>query len=333
MSIAPLRSERFRREREDDWKRLERLLGRAEKGAAGLSDEDLIALPVLHRAALSSLSVARATSLDANLVGYLEALCARSYFLVYGTRSRPLEQLAAFFRTGWPAAAKSLWPETLVATLALLLGMVAAFWLVSADPQWFYSFIPSDFADERNPTASTETLREGLYDKAKAEDGLSVFAASLFTHNSQVSLLAFALGFAFGVPTVLLVAYNGCILGAFVALYVSRGLGVDLGGWLLIHGSTELFACVLAGAAGLRIGRAVAFPGALSRLDSAAQAGRSSATMLAGVVVMLFCAGLLEGFGRQLIVSTPIRYAIAGGMLALWLAYFYLPRPAHGPER
>ena len=31
-----------------------------------------------------------------------------------------------------------------------------------------------------------------------------------------------------------------------------------------------------------------------------------------GVVVMLFCAGLLEGIGRQTITSDAVRYAIAG---------------------
>ena len=48
---------------------------------------------------------------------------------------------------------------------------------------------------------------------------------------------------------------------------------------------------------------------------------------MAGVVVMLICAGLLEGFGRQLIQSTAIRYAIGYGILALWLAYFFAFRP------
>ena len=41
-------------------------------------------------------------------------------------------------------------------------------------------------------------------------------------------------------------------------------------------------------------------------------------------VVLL--AGLLEGFGRQLIVEDWARYTIAGILLAFWCAYFYLPR-------
>ena len=45
-----------------------------------------------------------------------------------------------------------------------------------------------------------------------------------------------------------------------------------------------------------------------------------------GVVAMLCVAGLLEGFGRQLILADYARYTIAAGMLALWLAFYYAPR-------
>ncbi len=48
---------------------------------------------------------------------------------------------------------------------------------------------------------------------------------------------------------------------------------------------------------------------------------------MTGVIVMLICAGLLEGFARQLIQSTEMRYAIGYGVLTLWLAYFFAFRP------
>jgi fructose-1-phosphate kinase PfkB-like protein len=47
---------------------------------------------------------------------------------------------------------------------------------------------------------------------------------------------------------------------------------------------------------------------------------------MAGVVCMLAVAGLLEGFARQLIDNTALRYAIAFGAAALWGFYFYRPR-------
>ena len=51
------------------------------------TDEELLAIPVLYRATLSSLSVARATSLDHSLIDYLESLSTRAYFFVYGARA------------------------------------------------------------------------------------------------------------------------------------------------------------------------------------------------------------------------------------------------------
>lgn len=323
-----LKSQRFRQAREDDWRRLERLMDKAEKGSASkLTDAEILAVPVLYRSTLSALSVARETSLDQGLIDYLETLSARAYFFVYGSRATIQDRLVAFFRTDWPAAVRGLWRETLVSAALMLLGALVAGWLVMHEPEWFYAFVPADLSGGRDPAASTETLRATL-DGADGAQGLSAFAAYLFTHNAQVALLAFALGFALCLPTGLLILYNGATLGAFFALFASRGLGFELGGWLLIHGVTELFAVILAGAAGLRIGWAVAFPGQERRLDAAVEAGRTAGIAMGGVVVMLMFAGLLEGFGRQLIVDTGLRYAVAAATAVIWGLYFYAPRPA-----
>lgn len=323
---------RFREAHEADWRRLDALLGQAEKRSLRvLDDEELLALPVLYRQALSSLSVARETSLDRAMIDYLESLCARAYFFLYGVRTPAGARLRQFFAHDWPAAVRALWPETLVALALTIAGAIAAYLLVGQDSSWFFSIIPSELAGGRDPTASAAQLAETLKGGGE-KDGLSIFATFLFTHNAQVAISAFALGFAFGLPSSLLLVYNGCMLGAFFALFVPHGLGVQLGGWLAIHGTTEMFAIMLAGAAGLRIGRAVAFPGNRTRTASAAFAGRTAAVAMAGVVVMLMVAGLLEGIGRQRIEADAPRYAIGGGALLVWLLYFYWPRKtaSHG---
>ena len=321
-----LKSHRFRAEREADWKTLERLLAKAEGGhARRLTAAELMQIPLLYRSVVSALSVARATSLDASLVDYLEALATRAYFFVYGARAHLGDRLARFFRHDWPAAVRAIWRETLIATAILVFATAAGFALVWNNPDWYGSILPDAMAQGRDPTATTAFLRDALYHDAKGQP-LSFFATFLFTHNAGVSILAFALGFAFCAPTVLLVADNGLTLGALMALYASRGLLVPLGGWLSIHGTTELFATVIAAGAGFRIGWAVMFPGPLTRLEAARVAGRTAGAAMAGVVVMLIAAGVLEGVGRQTIRLDWARYAIGGTMLTLWLAYFYLPR-------
>lgn len=327
MAELQLKSWRFRAEREADWRRLETLLGKVETlGAVKLRREELLEIPLLYRQALSSLSVARSISLDQNLTSYLEGLCTRAYFVVYGTRARMGERVVRFFRHDWPAAVQALWRETLASFLISAIATIAAFVLVRRDGDWFFSFVDAGLADGRDPTASTAFLRDTLYAKATTSEGLSTMSTFLFTHNAQVALFAFALGFAFCLPTVALMVLNGAMLGAFLALFVSRDLGFEATGWLMIHGTTELYAIVLAGAAGFSIGWAVAFPGDRTRIDAAAESGRRAGVVMAGVVVMLLAAGLLEGFARQLIQVDLVRYVVAGTMLSGWLAYFYWPR-------
>lgn len=327
-----LKSYRFREERETDWRKLDLILGRAERsGVKSLSDKDMLALPRLYRQAVSSLSVARAISLDQNVIAYLENLCTRSYFFVYGTRTTLGERLAQFFRRDWPSAVRAAWRSTLLSAVCLFGSALVAFILCMIDMEWFWSLQSGGLMGERNPNATTEYLQSTLYSDATDVNGmLSSFSAELFSNNSGVALFAFALGFMFGIPTALLIAYNGVILGAFYALFWSRGLGYEVTGWLLIHGVTELFGIVLAGAAGFIIGGAVAFPGDKSRLASARDQGQSAALIAVGVVVMMFIAAILEGFGRQLINSDLARYSIAGGSALLWGTYFYLPRRGHG---
>jgi uncharacterized membrane protein SpoIIM required for sporulation len=327
MSDIPLKSQRFRREREDDWRRLEKLVAKAEaRSAAALTDAEILAAPVLYRSTLSALSVARATSLDQALIAYLENLSTRAYFFIYGTRSTPGERVLAFFGRDWPRAARGLWRETLIALGVTLLGIVTAWLLTAADPDWYFAFVDPGLAQGRDPTASVETLRDTLYHDEGAR-GLSAFAAFLFQNNARVALTAFALGFVFGVPTLLVLFANGAMLGAMAHVFVSRGLGVEFGGWIAIHGVTEIGAILLAGAAGLKIGWASAFPGRRSRLDAIAEAGRLSGAAVMGVVIMLLLAGLLEGFGRQLIAQDWARYGVAAATALLWGLYFYGPRP------
>ena len=330
---AALRSDRFRQEREADWKRLEDIVSRMESGRLRkLSDADVLALPVLYRTVASSLSVARETSLDAATLAYLEGLVQRAWFLVYGPRTTLWSWLREWLGGGWSRAVRAIWPELLVAFLLMVAGTLAGWLLCASDPDWYYSLVPGQFLDERTPDASREVLRKTLFGQS-GEEGLSIFAASLFSNNAGVAILCFALGFAFGIPPLLMLIYNTASLGAMLWLYHGKGLTYEFVGWLSIHGTTELLAILLAGGAGLHIGRSMAFPGQRPVLEAAAAAGQRAALVMAGVVLMLVIAGLLEGFGRQMIESTPLRYGVGYGMLGFWLAYFALAGRAGRADR
>ena len=321
---------RFRAAHELDWQRLDGIVTRIERrGIGALTENDLLMLPLLYRSALSSLSVARETSLDRALITYLEGLCTRAYFQIYGVPTSFWTQLKEFFLRGWPQTVQLLWRETLVSFLLTLVAAIAGFLVVMHDATSFYAIFPDSLAGGRDPAASADALRATLYNKDQ-QDGLAVFATFLFTHNAQIAIFSFALGFAFAIPTVLLIVYNGLMLGAFLAIFAAKGLLFQAAGWLAIHGTTEIFAIILSGAAGFRIGTAIAFPGRAARTDFAFAVGRRASVAMAGAVIMLILAGLLEGIGRQTVQGDLARYGIGLTVLLGWLIYFYLPRKHHG---
>jgi uncharacterized membrane protein SpoIIM required for sporulation len=318
-----LKSASFRTEREASWRELEGLVARVEKdGVRALTPAELSRLPVLYRATLSSLSVARAISLDRNALEYLESLCGRAYLAVYGTRRHLREALGDFFARRFPRAVRAhAWHLALAWGLTLL-GALAGFALTRGDPERFYAFVDPAYAGGRGPTSSTASLKEVLYAEKKAADALQAFAAFLFSHNARIGLTAFALGFAGGAPTALLLFSNGLLLGAFGALYASRGLSLDFWGWVLPHGVTELSAVALCGAAGLALGQALLFPGREERLAALSRRGREAGVVALGAVFLFFVAALIEGIFRQLVHAVPARYAVAGAsalLLTLWL--------------
>lgn len=320
-----LKSSEFRKGRETSWRDLESLVGRAEKsGIAALLPDELQRIPLLYRATLSSLSVARSIVLDRNLLLYLENLSLRAFLVVYGPRTSLVEGFVEFLRRGFPRAVRGARWHLLLAIAALALGAVAGFMLTSADEAWFTALVPSGLGDGRGPSSTrAELLHDELFAPwPGAAQAFGLFAGFLFSHNTVVGILTFGLGLAAGVPTLLLLIHQGLILGAFIALHYHRDLAVDFIGWISIHGVTELTAIALCGAGGFVIADTILFPGRHSRLDSLALNGRAAAEIAIGAAAMFFVAAILEGGFRQLVQSTELRFAVGGVTAAVWLLYF-----------
>ncbi len=326
MKDIQLKSVEFRNERQEDWAELEHLISEAEKhGLGGMKARDVARLPVFYRAALSSLSVARAISLDANLLQYLENLCNRAFIRMYGVRHHLGEVFIGFITRRFPGEVRRFKWLMLISLLAFSLGMAVGYVQVIQDADNYYLLVSNALADGRNPGASTEDLRAFLYDEdSSIGSALSLFASFLFTHNTQVGILCFALGFALGLPVFYLLFTNGLMLGAMGALYHQRGLSLEFWGWILPHGITEIGAIILCGGAGFALAQALVFPGRSSRLENLATAGKRAGLITLGCVLLFAVAGLIEGFFRQMVHSDMIRYTVAGFSLVMWGLYFTL---------
>ncbi len=318
-----MKSLEFRKEREGSWRELESLIVRVEaSGLVTLTAAELSRLPMLYRATLSSLSVARAISLDANVLEYLESLAARAYVCVYGAKRPALTAARRFLAVRFPATVRALRRHLALSAALLVLGVLTGLGLTATDPNRFYALVDDDYSEGRTPAATTAELRQVLYDDKHPADLLGAFAMYLFTHNARIGMLCAALGFAAGVPVMLLLFTNGLLLGAFAALYQDRGLGIEFWAWILPHGITELLAVVLCGAAGLAVGESLLFPGRHTRLVNLGLRGREAGVVVLGAVLMLLLAGMIEGVFRQTVHDVALRLSVALLSALFWAVYF-----------
>lgn len=337
-SRAPLvlRSAEFRRGRENSWRRLESLVERVEKqGIEKLEAEELQQLPLLYRTAASSLSVARATVLDRNLILYLENLALRGFFIIHGPRTRLADAMGEFLRRGLPRAVRACFWQIVISLVLLLAGIAGGFLLVKTNEDWFTTLAPASLTAGRGPNSTAEELlKQEIFAPWKGfTQSFVVMANFLFEHNSTLALTAFGLGILAGIPTALLLVYQGLVFGAFCALHDNRGLLVDFLGWVSIHGVTEFGAFILCSAGGFKIAGYLLFPGPHARLENLARHGGTAAALGGGAVLMLLVAGIIEGGLRQLVDDTTSRFVIGGFSGLLWTLYFLSGRErgADGP--
>jgi uncharacterized membrane protein SpoIIM required for sporulation len=325
VETVTLRSARFRAEREADWRLLESLVTQAER--RGLHRMDYAAardLAASYRRATTSLAIAREISLDRALLDYLEALTARAYLCVYAPQERLGGLVRRFFAVSAPQALRRSWMFILAGFLCMALGGLTGFLLYLENPSWYFVFLPPELAGGRSPDATTAYLRSVIYSNDPDTTGLGAFATFLFSHNTRIAIFVFGLGVFVCLPAIALTFYNGLGIGAILALHVDRGLGWDMGGWLAIHGVTELSAICIACGGGIQMGAAILFPGDLTRREALRRAGRDAVKLALVAAVMLVVAAILEGFFRQTVQDMTARYAIGWGVGLVWLAWALL---------
>src|SRR5690606_25698850 len=170
IEAASLRSDRFRLEREGDWRRLEAIVTALEKNRLRrISDEDVLALPVLYRSTASSLAVGREISLAAATLAYLASLVRRAWFQVYGPRTSLRGWFKRFLGGGWSASVRAIWLDLCIALAVMIAGTVVGWLLVARDSAWFYALVPRDFADARRAGASPDVLATTLSGQESGE--------------------------------------------------------------------------------------------------------------------------------------------------------------------
>jgi len=138
-----------------------------------------------------------------------------------------------------------------------------------------------------------------------------------------VSFTAFASGITAGIGTLYMMFFNGMMIGVIGTACATYGMSVALWSFVSPHGVLELPAIFIAGGAGLRLARALLFPGVLSRRDSLAVGGTEAVRLLVGVIPMLIVAGTIEAFFSPSSAPVSLKFAVAASLFTLLIMYLW----------
>lgn len=319
--------ERFLAEREHVWSELDALLRRADD--VELSRAETQELVELYRRTCSDLNRARSYTANPEVLGHLNQLTGRAYRFIYRA-SHETPVWASFVKLVTreiPSAFRRERLAVLVAASAFLAGALFGALAVLVDPANAERLIPADFFSEspRERVAKIEKGEERIDDVEKA----MMFGASLYTHNIKVSFLAFSLGAVTILLGLVILFYNGVILGAVGTMYILDDVSVFFFAWVGPHGALELPAIIFGGAAGLVVGRALLLPGDLSRGASLRRVLPSVWRMMIGAALTLVLAGLIEGSFSQFSAKTipySMKITVAALLFTGLMSFLFLRR-------
>ncbi len=266
---------------------------------------------------------------EPQLRAYVESLVSRAYAEIHETRAPAGKIRWGTFIAAFPCAFRRHLGAFRLAVGLTLAGCAFGWFAVRADPDAKAVLMPFEglMQSPAQRVAQEESAKTDRLHGRKAS-----FSAQLMTHNIQVTVMALAAGVAWGVGTIVLLFYNGVILGAVAADYVSAGYGQFLAGWLLPHGSIEIPAILLGGQAGLVLASAlIGWGERTTRSDRLRAVAPDLLAIALGAAAMLIWAGIVEAFVSQYHQPVlPYSLKIAFGVLEVAALSLFLSRVGRG---
>lgn len=309
----------FVRRRSPQWDRLEELLARAgRRGAAAWSEDELEEMLSAYPGLAVDVSRARLHGLDASLQERLNRLAFAAHGLVYQRpRSAPLTRLRQCLVAGYPRLFRRLGGYVALAAALFAVGAVGAFTATRLHPPAAYAFVPQGLEmPDSGAAVTSRDISERFRQIARAP-----MAAGIIANNLSVAFNAFALGISAGILTCYVIFVNAMMLGAFAGHFANHDLVYPLAAFLTPHGVLEIFAILVAAAAGLRMGLSLALPGRRTRGASLRAGARDAVLLVLGTVPMFLVAGLVEGFVTPAYIPGWVKIVLGCGLGAGALVY------------
>lgn len=262
-----------------------------------------------------------------NTVKYINTLAAKIYLSIYQNKKDKSHRFVTFWTTELPLIVRRSHRVMLYSLIFFLVFVAIGVFSARYDQTFIRSILGDGYVDmtEQN-IASGDPF--GVY---KQENEFVMFLRIAF-HNTQVAFLFdYLAGIFLSVGTVISLLANGLMLGAFEYMFFEHHLGFRSIMVVFCHGTLEISAIVISGAAGFCLGNSILFPKTYTRLQSLKRGAKDGLKILIGLIPVYITAAFFEGYiTRHTEMPVWMSLLILAGSLAfvLWYFVFYPIRVA-----
>ena len=287
----------FIRRNIEKWKETEKVV----EQAAGLSPDQLADV---YTDLTADLAFAQTHFPTSRITIYLNNLASALHNEIYRNKREKWSRIITFWTREVPQtmydARRELLTSFIIFIVSVLIGVISA----ANDPNFVRLILGNGYVD-----------------------------MTLDNNNVMVSFNCFAMGLLTSFGTGYMLLRNGIMIGAFQTFFYQHDLLWESSLAIWLHGTLEIWAIIVAGAAGLALGNGWLFPGTYSRLESFRRGAKKGVKIVIGTVPVFVMAGFIEGFVTR---HTELPDLLRLGFILLSLSfiifyYIYLPnRKKHG---
>ena len=301
----------FIRNNIDKWQRAEIVIDDAPSQSPDLLAE-------VYTDLTADLAFAQTHYPDSRITLYLNKLCSVLHNSIYRNKREKWSRVLTFWTQEVPLvmydARKLLLASFLIFMTSVFVGVLS-----QCFDSEFCRIILGDYYVDMTLDNIAKGKPMAVYD---GEAELDMFLGITF-NNIRVSFYIFAAGVLTSISSGYLLFQNGIMLGCFQTFFIQQGLFTESFLAIFLHGTLEISAIIIAGAAGLAVGNSWLSPGTYSRLVSFRMGAKRGMKIIVGTIPIFIVAGFVESYlTRHTEVPNAVRLTFIILSLVFIIGYF-----------
>ena len=309
-----MKETKFIEQNKEKWLKFEQLLR--------LNNRDPDQLSKLFIQITDDLSYARTHYHNRTIRLYLNNLAQQLFYKIYKNKKATGNKFMRFWKEDLPSVVFHSRYELIISLVVFLLSVGIGILSSIHDPEFARTILGNDYVEM---TLSNIEAGDpmGVYKTQNESDML--YAITL--NNVLVAFRTFVTGILFSLGAIIIIMYNGIMVGTFQYFFIARDLGMESFLSIWLHGTLEISSIIIAGGAGIVLGRGFIFPGTHSRFRAFQLSARRGLKLLVGIVPILIAAAIIESFlTRYTELPAVVKLLLIVASLFFMVTYFvYIP--------